>query len=355
MRKKGSIIILLDSEGMEVKNFLYMLSGYKGIQNYELILAYQKDQREYINIISSQVLGKLKPVYCPMEEVGNTGRVYNAAAGLATADALIFMDMQMVLIQGCLDEMMKSLEEDRVLAVQPMIIKFHSALVKSTGYVFSESSTGHALQNRQVKDEIVNKSFERSALITSLMAVNRLVFEELRGFNSNFPKEWLGRELTMRITMKGYKNMYNHRARAYDMVDERGMCETGLIDNFWFPRRKECFFEMKNLLKTQIKKNELEKKYIVINFSGIMQIQEFLNGTEIRIQKVIHYTVSESEAKIRFEKILPFYLMEEKCGYIYIVNNFVQIKDNPVWFATRKKTEDMIIDLSGNVIKVGEL
>ena len=40
---------------------------------------------------------------------------------------------------------------------------------------------------------------------------------------------------------------------------------------------------------------------------------------------------------------------------IYIVNNFVQIKDNPVWFATRKKTEDMIIDLSGNVIKVGEL
>ena len=250
MRKKGSIIILLDSEGMEVKNFLYMLAGYKGIQNYELILAYQKDQREYINIISSQVLGKLKPVYYPMEEVGNTGRVYNAAAGLATADALIFMDMQMVLIQGCLDEMMKSLEEDRVLAVQPMIIKFHSALVKSTGYVFSERSTGHALQNRQVKDEIVNKSFERSALITSLMAVNRLVFEELRGFNSNLPKEWLGRELTMRITMKGYKNMYNHRARAYDMMDERGMCETGLIDNFWFPRRKECFFEMKNLLKT---------------------------------------------------------------------------------------------------------
>ena len=100
MRKKGSIIILLDSEGMEVKNFLYMLSGYKGIQNYELILAYQKDQREYINIISSQVLGKLKPVYYPMEEVGNTGRVYNAAAGLATADALIFMDMQMPVMEG---------------------------------------------------------------------------------------------------------------------------------------------------------------------------------------------------------------------------------------------------------------
>ena len=100
MRKKGSIIILLDSEGMEVKNFLYMLSGYKGIQNYELILAYQKDQREYINIISSQVLGKLKPVYYPMEEVGNTGRVYNAAAGLATADALIFMDMQMPVMDG---------------------------------------------------------------------------------------------------------------------------------------------------------------------------------------------------------------------------------------------------------------
>ena len=100
MRKKGSIIILLDSEGMEVKNFLYMLAGYKGIQNYELILAYQKDQREYINIISSQVLGKLKPVYYPMEEVGNTGRVYNAAAGLATADALIFMDMQMPVMDG---------------------------------------------------------------------------------------------------------------------------------------------------------------------------------------------------------------------------------------------------------------
>ena len=60
MRKKGSIIILLDSEGMEVKNFLYMLSGYKGIQNYELILVYQKDTERVHQYNQQSGIGEIK-------------------------------------------------------------------------------------------------------------------------------------------------------------------------------------------------------------------------------------------------------------------------------------------------------
>lgn len=35
---------------------------------------------------------------------------------------------------------------------------------------------------------------------------------------------------------------------------------------------------------------------------------------------------------------------------IYFVNSYTQIKDNHLWFECRKNKDDLIIDLSGNVI-----
>lgn len=359
MKKKGSIIVIFDTEGIEVKNFLYMLSIYPGIENYELIIAYEKNEEAYVKGLGSLCPEYLKPVYYKMEDVSNKGIAYNGAAEKALTDVLIFLDMRIALMENCLDEMMRSLEEGDVLAVQPMVVKFHSLLVQSTGYVFSEKCSGHALQNRNITENIVNQSFERNALVTSIMAINRLVFEELRGFNAELPYEWMGREITMRITMKGYKNLYNHRARAYDMSNETGGSEYEIgFDLIHEMVRRELsngFHEMEELLNRQIHKKELGRKYVVINFSGMMQVRELLQKIRIKTVKIINYSHCSEKNVIEFEKILPFKMVEEEREYIYFANNFFQIKDNPVWFGKRRGHEDLIVDLSGNLIKISDL
>ena len=254
---------------------------------------------------------------------------------------------------------MKSLEEGEILAVQPLIIKFHSPLVQSTGYVFSEKCSGHALQNRLAEDEIVNQSFERSALVTTIMAMNRYAFEELGGFRTDLPYGWMGRELTMRITKNGYVNYYNHKAKAYDMSKstlEREY-ETGfdLIHDMIQKEHKYGLYEMEELIRRQMDQTHFAKLYVVMNFSGMIKIKQFLQKVNLKIAEIMNYSWYAGKEKIEFEKILPFHLLEEGREYIYFTNNFSQIKDNPMWFQGRKDHDDLIVDLSGNVMKISEM
>ncbi len=359
MNKKGSILIILNMECMEEKNFLYMLAKYENIQAYELILAYEKSEEYKVRQMAEYLLQSVVPVYFPVSDIRNKGAVYNEAAEIAGCNALIFLDTCICLENGCLEEMMKSLEEGEILAVQPLIIKFHSPLVQSTGYVFSEKCSGHALQNRFAEDEIVNQSFERSALVTTIMAINRYAFEELGGFRTDLPYGWMGRELTMRITKKGYVNYYNHKAKAYDMSKsiQRREYETGfdLIYDMIQKEHKYGLYEMEELIRRQMDQTHFAKLYVVMNFSGMIKIKQFLQKVNLKIAEIMNYSWYAEKEKIEFEKILPFHLLEEGREYIYFTNNFSQIKDNPMWFQGRKDHEDLIVDLSGNVMKISEM
>lgn len=361
MKKKGSVIIILDLEGMAVKNFLYMLSKYQGIENYELILSYQKNEKEYFKNIISEYLGNQDILFYETEDISNHGQIYNFASELAHTDILIFLDTNIVPREHCLDELVYSLIEEDVLAVQPMIIRFGSPFVQSTGYVFSETCTGHALRNRNMEETIVNQSFERSALVSSILAVNRFAFEELRGFNEMLPCEYMGKELTMRITKRGYKNFYNHKARAYYMAKDRcqggNEYENGIDLKYrteYEPVDKE-FHEIEELFQKQIDKKQLSKNYIILNFSGLLQAVEVMRKINVKVSKIINCFGNSQYRTIEFEKVLPFYLAEEQCSYIYFTDNFCQIKNNYVWFKRREGHEDLIVDLSGNVLKASEI
>jgi len=359
VKKKGSIIIILDLEGMTMKNFLYMLSKYQGIENYELILSYQKNEKGYFKSIIGECLENQDILFYEAEDISNRGQIYNFASELAHTDILIFLDTNIALREHCLDELVYSLIEEDVLAVQPMIIRFGSPFVQSTGYVFSERCTGHALKNRNMDETIVNQSFERSALVSSVLAINRFVFEELRGFNETLPCEYMGKEITLRITKRGYKNFYNHRARAYYMAKDGGVSEYERGVDLKYKSEEESidkeFHEIEELFQKQINKNQLSKNYVVINFSGLVQAIEVMRKINVKVSKIINCFGNSQYCAIEFEKVLPFYLAEEKCEYIYFTDNFCQVKNNYVWFKRREKYEDLIVDLSGNVIRASEI
>ena len=359
VKKKGSIIIILDLEGMAIKNFLYMLSKYQGIENYELILSYQKNEKRYFKGIIGECLENQEILFYETEDISNRGKVYNFASELAHTDILIFLDTSIALREQCLDEMVYSLVEEDVLAVQPMIIRFGSPFVQSTGYVFSESCTGHALKNRNMEETIVNQSFERSALVSSILAINRFAFEELKGFNDLLPCEYMGKEITMRITKRGYKNFYNHRARAYYMAKDKGESEyENKIDLKCKTERENIdkeFHEIEELFQKQIDKNQLSKNYVVINFSGLVQTMEVMRKINVKVSRIINCFGYSRYHAIQFERVLPFYLTEESCDYIYFTDNFCQVKNNYVWFKRRQEYEDLIVDLSGNVLKASEV
>ena len=358
MRKKASIIMILDNQGMMTKNCLYMLAEYKNINDYELVFAYSHAEEKYFSGLIQECMGENTVIHYKIESSDNRSVVYNRASHMAHTDIFIFMDTNIVLMENCLEEMVESLYKGDILAVQPMLIQCHTSLIYSTGYLISENCAWHAFQNREVHARIVNQSYVRSALTSSLLAINRLAFEELNGFDKRISHDWMGGEITLRISERGYQNYYNHKAKAYYIQHEdRGSEVQGMTQVYGL---KECnmqkgYQEIKDLIQKQIKKGEWEKKYVIINFSGIGHIKDIMKDLHIKAIKTMNYSTFSGAQDIRLEKIVPLHLAEQSCEYIYFTNNFYQIKNNPIWFQKRLEYDDLILDLSGNVLRIPEM
>lgn len=347
MCKRASIIICLEYGGVQVKNFLHMLSEYEELGRYQLVFAYDAEEEAYFRGLIRKYFREQDVSCFKTQNICHKSRVYNKAAELASGDAIVFVDTNIVLLDNCVEELVCALEKTDVMAAQPLMIQYHASRVYSTGYVYSGNWSGHALQNRGIHEKIVNHSAVRNALSLSMLAINRYVFEELRGFNEHIPCEAIGRELTERITDYGYLNFYNHKSRVYFMEPEElpGVCQ---FDEYCGMGRSEL------LMKEQISEFKLEEKYAVLNFSEIVYVREIVRRLGFRTIMCRNYSQWCNQRRIDFEEIMPLSLTEQKQDFLYVVNNFYQIKDNPIWFGKRRKHQDMIVDLSGNVIRVAD-
>jgi hypothetical protein len=360
MKFKGTILGILDGEGLIVKNFIYMLSSYEEINEYEIILACGKGEKNYYSgILKTYFRNEIPVRLMEFDEVSHCAKIYNQMEEYATADILIFINVNFWLEKNCLKELTVSLEKEDIMAVQPLIVKFRTMKVQSTGYVIYQRDIRHALLNRNITEAVVNESVKRSALVSNVMAVNRYVFEELNGFNEYILEKYIGQELTYKITAAGYSNLYNHRARAYYIAQEnRKLWEiknthTDHID--YLREKKNDNEELKMIFQQQMTEKLLEKKYIIMNFSATTQLKELIKQMKFKVLKVINYTKHAEMNNIDLEKVLPFELANETCEYIYLTNNYDQIRNNPVWFLKRQQYDDIILDMTGNIICAKEL
>lgn len=360
MKKRGSIIIAMEKRGMEARNFLYMLGRYSHINEFEIIIAYEKTEKKMMKDIIEDYFSGVEIYLDPVKNVEYKSRVYNLAARYARTDSLIFLDTNVVLTEACLELLCEALEqEEDVLAVQPMIVRMHTTQVLSTGYFFTGKSVRHALEGRSMEEEIVNISDKRNALATTVLAVNRYVFEELNGFNEKIPFEQIGREFSMRITDMGYQNFYNHEAKFFYHSSENTKDE--------FQWRGDFLCEICHNTRSYgdrdygvIQKKQMEgidKKYgyMVLNFSDLIDWYEVFKRLDLRVKRGICYSQVSEFKNIIFQNVLSSDMAERSWNYIFLTNNFHQIYQNEEWFSRRRKQQDLVIDLAGNVIKLNEL
>ena len=112
---KASIIIALDSNVNFTRNFLYFLSKYKTIEDYEIIITsdgnndinYEKLVYEFLKNKCIYIKNKFKQGY---------GAVNNIAARHASTDILIFMNSDVILDDNCLESLIEPLSIDNIEA-----------------------------------------------------------------------------------------------------------------------------------------------------------------------------------------------------------------------------------------------
>lgn len=351
---KASIIVALDSNLNFTENFLYFLCKYQTIQDYELIFTsdgnndinYEKSIKKYFNENYIYIEHKTKLGY---------GVVNNIAARYATTDILIFMNADIILQANCLENLICSFKQEKIQAVQPLLIYPQTMRVQSTGHVFCKYYNTHMYENRNINDSIVNQPGLRKAFTTALCAIYKDIFFKHGGFDEYYFNAWEGMELGLKISNSGGYCYYSPEAKAFHIRGGgRGQYkidETPQTAFFWSKWGKAINENLSDVINAQVESNDKNLQFILLNFSCIRDFQYIMDKLSLDIVECLCFTELAGYSKIEFFKTLPYSLLNIEYNIIYLANNFSSIISNSLWFDLRNTYNDIIIDLSGNYLK----
>lgn len=354
----ATIIISVDSNKTNFDNFTFFLSQYKSINDYEIIIV--NDCAEFTfdtDLFLSKGIKNIKIINA--EHKLGYGAANNLAVKKSSCDVIVFLNDDIILKDNCLEKLIERLKSNQVGAVQPKLIYPQTNTVQSTGHVFTQYTNAHAFENISANNIFVNRNYTRKALTTAVCATKKDLFIEFGGFDTCYYNAWEGMEYTLKLTDNGYQCIYEHEAEAYHI---RGGARSGYsLDEsaqsalFWTRWNNKILEDISELISLQLDSELLVSNYVLINFSKLTTCENILQKSGIKITNVFSYTYNSGLKHVDFLRFVPVALLKCKSNIIYFANNFAQLKNNRLWFELRKEYHDIIIDLSGNVLKVSDL
>ncbi len=351
---KASIIISVSSSKIIFDNFLYHLSTYNSIGDYEIILI--NDNVDFYfdeQYIAQYSINNAKIIHS-LEKLGY-GAANNKAVDYAMCDILIFMNDDVILRSNCLETMIDDLQSGKADAVQPKLVYPQSNTIQSTGHVFTPYSNAHALENSPISTPIANTSGFRTALTTAVCATKKDLFLQMGKFDLIYYNAWEGMEYTLKLAMNGYRCFYDHKAEAYHIRGGARSLYSLDVEYqsavFWSRWSEKINSDLPHLILSQLMRKELEGIYLLLNFSKMTNAHSFIGTCNLNIEESISYTYNSGFTSIDFFKCLPIKLSQTNLDIIYLTNNFTQVKNNALWYELRTNHHDLIIDLCGNVVR----
>lgn len=352
---KASIIVSIsNSNKILLENFLSNLSKCENINEYELILV--NDDSDFVfneKYVHSFNIKNVKVINVSPRK--GYGIVNNLAIEYANSEIIIFMNDDVLPTINCLEILINDLKCNKCDAVQPKLIYPQTNTIQSTGHVFTNYTNSHAFENQSINSNVIYSDY-RTALTTALCATRKDLFLKMGKFDPIYINAWEGMEYTLKLTTNGYKCYFDSNAEAYHIrggtrslfkLDET--CQSAI---FWSRWHNLITPDLHNFIVKQLDVSELNKDYIVLNFSKLVNEKEFLSKCKINVKEIISYSYNSGEPSIDFLKYLPTSLCSVDNNIIYLSNNFTQVIKNSLWFELRKSNQDLIIDLCGNIIRV---
>jgi len=287
------------------------------------------------------------------EKVGY-GPACNIAAKEARTETLFFINTDVFPDTGAMHILAEEVQADpEVGAAQGLLIYPQTSRVQSTGHIFHDYQNFHALEGRKVDNYLVQQRQERQALTSAFYAIRRETFEKFGGFDEFFFNAWEGMELTLRLTNSGMRCIYTPRARAFHV---RGggrrhflLDETQQSAYFWTKWGNRIHNDLVELVERQLTPELKSPNYFVVNCGSTSTWRQTVEQLGIRVQ-------SQIEVPDRFEEDVCLYdnlahsVLTHPAPLLFFSDHFEQLTRNRAWFRTRQASQDLIIDLRGNVM-----
>ena len=294
------------------------------------------------------------------QNMGNTV-AYNTGAAAARGQYLVFVDSDVFVPTGALEEFSQVLtEDDRLGAVGSLLLYPYDNTIQHAGVAFDRWATSHLFVGRH-RDEVDLQPMEdRQAVTAALFACRRAVFQEVGGFNETYRDGMEDMEFCLRCRELGYRNVllssfpamhlesasrgpYKHIRRSYNR---------SIFFSRWSGRFEADLLDFVSLSAAKVINNKDESSYpaAVVNFCTTPNWAELAERLGIKLGTMHNLSgwLGES-ASIDLFRTVPLALNRLPSSIVFVVDHFKQLNRNRLWFSRRLRS-DVVVDRHANVL-----
>lgn len=217
--KKASIIIPFKDQADVTKTCVESILAKTEYDNYEIILinnnSSDKKTYEFIDFISKNH----KVHNYDYQKPFNWSKINNFGASVASGDVLIFLNNDTeVISKEWLSLLIGDAIQDRVGVVGAKLF-YPDYTIQHAGVVIGLNSLASHLFSGNDEKHIPDlyKLYRRnvSSVTGACLAIDKLLFDEIHGFNERFEVSFSDVEICLRLLEKGYNNIFNPDAKLF--------------------------------------------------------------------------------------------------------------------------------------------
>lgn len=291
--------------------------------------------------------------------MGNTV-AYNTGAVAAQGDILVFVDSDVFVPTGALEQFSQVLgENDRLGAVGSLLLYPYDNTIQHAGVAFDRWATSHLFVGRR-RDEIDLRPMEdRQAVTAAFFACRRAVFEEVGGFDETYRDGMEDMEFCLRCRELGYRNVLLSSLPAMHLEGAsrgpykyvRRTYNRSIFFSRWNGRFEADLLDFVSASAARaINKDHYAYPAPVVNFCTTpnwIELAERL-GVKLGTTHNLSGWLGES-ASIDLFRTVPLALNRLPSSIVFVVDHFKQLHRNKLWFS-RRLHSDVIVDRHANVL-----
>jgi GT2 family glycosyltransferase len=297
------------------------------------------------------------------ENRGNTV-AYNTGAKAARGDVLAFVDSDVFVPPGALEELSQLLtENDRLGAAGSLLLYPYDYTIQHAGVAFDKWTLSHLFVGRRLSEIDLKPVEDRQAVTAAFFACRRSVFEQVGGFDETYRDGLEDIEYCLRCCELGYRNVLASRFPAMHLESAtrgaykhiRRTYNYSIFFSRWGGRFRADLldFVSASARKTLSNGNYLNYPAGVLNFCTTpnwLDLAEavFLDGLKPGTVHNLSGSLAESDLIDLFRSVsLSFQRLPG--NLVFVVDHFSQLLKNQLWFS-RRPCSDLIVDRHANVL-----
>lgn len=297
------------------------------------------------------------------ENRGNTA-AYNTGAKAAWGDILAFVDSDVFVPAGALEELSRLLtEDDHLGAVGSLLLYPHDYTIQHAGVAFDKWTLSHLFVGRSPREIDLKPVEPRQAVTAAFFACRRAVYEQVGGFDETYRDGLEDIEYCLRCGELGYQNVLASRFPAMHLESAtrgpykhiRRTYNYSIFFSRWAGRFRADLldFVSASARKTLSNGNHLNYPAAVLNFCTTPNWRDlaealFAGGVTPGTIHNLSGSLAESDAIDLFRSV-PLAFHRLPGSIVFVVDHFSQLMRNYLWFGRRLNC-DIIVDRHANVL-----